>query len=145
MASPPDHFGDLPTSLPSESRMVGLPIIEIPLAISQANPMNTWPGPSNGGLSAFNLRRTFLFRMPFDGEFEFPVPAETPVITRIVPGSSLHQVLFPDDIDRPATRRFQYAKEAGIVSSASVPESSLLTTVSLPLASLARSCIPGKP
>ena len=38
-----------------------------------------------------------------------------------------------------------YATEAGMVSSASVPDPSSLHTASLPPTSLARSCMPGKP
>jgi len=51
----------------------------------------------------------------------------------------------PEDIVRRATGDFKYATVAGMVSSASVPESSSLQTASLPPTSLARSCMPGKP
>src|SRR4029077_13179089 len=53
----------------------------------------------------------------------------------------LHQAPPPEDIDRRSADAFAYASDAGMVSSASVPASSLLETVSLPPTSLARSCM----
>src|SRR5205809_3083347 len=55
--------------------------------------------------------------------------------------SWLHQVSFPEDIGQRATGDFAYAMEAGMVSPASVPESSSLQTASLPPTALARSGI----
>src|SRR5579863_4927631 len=59
--------------------------------------------------------------------------------------SWLHPVPCPEAIDRGAASDFAYATDAGMVSSISVPELSLLETVSLPPTPLARSCMPAKP
>src|SRR6476619_1077385 len=56
--------------------------------------------------------------------------------------------LAPHDLRRTesrAVRGFAYATEAGMLSSIAVPEPDRLHTASSPPASLARSCIPGRP
>src|SRR5262249_36573007 len=57
------------------------------------------------------------------------------------------QVPFPEniDIDRRGVGCLEYATEAGMDSSTSVPESGLLERVSLPSTTFARSCMPCKP
>src|SRR5262245_46079702 len=56
-----------------------------------------------------------------------------------------NHVSFLKNSDRRAPGDLAYAKEAGIISSASVPESGLLQIASVPPTILARSCIPLKP